>query len=668
MALYYPNEANMKKQLLIGIFIILCLSNLFGQPCLPDGYQFYYQSEVDNFPNNYPNCTEIEGDVYINGYDITNLLGLNQLVKIGGDLTIRQCEDLSSLEGLNNIQSIDGELYLLDNPLLVNFQGLNNLTTVNGPFIVIENFNLESLDGLENLTNIGGFFSLDANYYLSDLSAISKVESLPGGLGIMSSYSLTELSGLSNINYIGEYFYIINNDSITSLSGLNFVTFDSLYSFTIRNNQMLSICDFQNICFFLANPLSKIEIYDNAPGCDNPVQIANNCNISLPCLPFGNYYLHSQNDIDMFQTNYGLCTEIGGDMLIDGAYISNLQGIRFITSVDGTLQLMDNENLTTLEDLDKLTSVGGRFRVTNNDKLNNLSGLENLTYIGGSCIIGGNDELEYLQGLDSLNYIGESLSISSNSDLINIQNLANLETIEGGFSFIRNSKVINLEGLDNVSYLNGELIIYDNFSLRSLSGLEGLTRIGNNIEIGYDYYDFGNPKLNTIKALINVTEIGGNIEIYFNDVLNSLEGLDNIDSQTIENLIIVDNNHLESCEVKSVCDYLANPVGNIVIHDNKFGCDDEQEVQAWCNYVTIPEQSNELNFSIYPNPATNELNIVSNNGDIISELKVYNHLGQKILTVNNDFQNIDISNLKDGVYIVELDINNQKQRQKLIIK
>lgn len=45
--------------------------------CLPDGFTFTTQEEIDNFQTDNPGCTEIEGDIEINGSDITNLNGLN---------------------------------------------------------------------------------------------------------------------------------------------------------------------------------------------------------------------------------------------------------------------------------------------------------------------------------------------------------------------------------------------------------------------------------------------------------------------------------------------------------------------------------------------------------------------------------------------------------------
>jgi hypothetical protein len=59
----------MKK---ITLFIVLALFiqvTVSSQPCLPEGIEFTTQAQIDNFQTNYPNCTEIEGDVEINGED-----------------------------------------------------------------------------------------------------------------------------------------------------------------------------------------------------------------------------------------------------------------------------------------------------------------------------------------------------------------------------------------------------------------------------------------------------------------------------------------------------------------------------------------------------------------------------------------------------------------------
>ena len=94
----------MKSTFILFVLAFVFQNSLFSQACLPNGIIFSYQSEIDNFQSNYPGCTEIEGDVVINGGpSITNLNGLNVLQSIGGSLTIYQCYELTSLTGLDAI-------------------------------------------------------------------------------------------------------------------------------------------------------------------------------------------------------------------------------------------------------------------------------------------------------------------------------------------------------------------------------------------------------------------------------------------------------------------------------------------------------------------------------------------------------------------------------------
>lgn len=66
-------------------------------------------------------------------------------------------------------------------------------------------------------------------------------------------------------------------------------------------------------------------------------------------------------------------------------------------------------------------------------------------------------------------------------------------------------------------------------------------------------------------------------------------------------------------------------------------------------------QTEELKASIYPNPATNELNIQLDNGTIKS-VEIYNMHGQKLLTSNhiNKSVQLDVNSLSKGVYMVRI--------------
>jgi hypothetical protein len=72
---------------------------------------------------------------------------------------------------------------------------------------------------------------------------------------------------------------------------------------------------------------------------------------------------------------------------------------------------------------------------------------------------------------------------------------------------------------------------------------------------------------------------------------------------------------------------------------------------------------NNINFSIYPNPAKSTITIENKSELNISKIKIVDLLGKevKVITVSNsDKQIIDISNLKRGIYLVNI-FNQNKQ-------
>ena len=72
-------------------------------------------------------------------------------------------------------------------------------------------------------------------------------------------------------------------------------------------------------------------------------------------------------------------------------------------------------------------------------------------------------------------------------------------------------------------------------------------------------------------------------------------------------------------------------------------------------------------FKIYPNPASDILHIETHNNIQITSVHIYNILGKQVLnkkTINNG---IDVSNLKKGVYMIEI-VSNKFSTIKKIIK
>jgi hypothetical protein len=349
---------------------------------------------------------------------------------------------------------------------------------------------------------------------------------------------------------------------------------------------------------------------------------------SQPCFTDGIIFT-TQAQIDSFAINYPNCTQIGGALLIGdlgGSDITNLNGLSVLTSIDGNLRIGfyegmvpgSNPLLTSLSGLGNLEYIGGMLEVVLNPLLTNFIGLGGLMSIGGGLEISGNDSLASLTGLDNLTYIGGKVVISG--------------------------------------YCNGS-----GFSLTSLTGLDNVTSIDGKLRIQY-------TALQTLSGLNSLNSIGGGLEISGNPYLISLTGIDGINAGSITGLGINVNGLLSTCEVQSICDYLAAPGASVNIWNNAPGCNSQQEVEDACETVSVNEISLTDEFLIYPNPASNELFIESKNETMIEEINIYNAVGQIVLNEKQLSNRIDVSALGQGIFIIELTSDKLSMRQKLVIK
>ena len=317
--------------------------------------------------------------------------------------------------GLNQI---DGSLIIVRVPLITDFSGLNNLNSIGGQLYIFENYSLETFIGLESLTSINGDITIDGNN------------------------SLLSFEGMGNL-------------SASSINSLN-----------ILGNSSLSNCSVESICNYLSNPYGVVKIRNNAMGCNSPPEIAEGCGITLPCLPYGDYFFASQAQIDSFQTDYPECTELHGNTFIYGDDITNLIGLNVVTHFGNDLDIVSNPLLSTLHGLNDVDSIGGSLSLYNNPFIRHLTALHKLNYIGFDLYIGYNEHLMSLTGLDSLASIGHNFWIVHNPELIDIEGLTRLGSMGGYFHINGNLTLTSLNGLDNLdaNTING-LQIRNNDSL-----------------------------------------------------------------------------------------------------------------------------------------------------------------------------------------------------------
>ncbi len=313
------NNNTMRKSLLYFIFTLFIQVSVSSQPCLPEGIWFSSQEQIDNFPINYPGCSEIEGYVYIGDTipttSINSLDSLNCITSIGSNLFIVNNESLGALEGLNNLGSIGGSLFIENNDNLQNFSGFGNLSVIGeyayfqycesiSSFIGLENLDsiggcmyiyglhqIYNLDGLNNLEFIGDCFVIGYNSNLNNFYGINNLQSIGGGLIIYANDALVSLQDFSNIISIEGQLKIENNDALQNLYGFDNLNPNSLTGLTIIWNNNLSNCDIQSICEYLVDPSGTINIYTNATGCNSSTEVEEAC-------------LTGQNEFNVIENNF----------------------------------------------------------------------------------------------------------------------------------------------------------------------------------------------------------------------------------------------------------------------------------------------------------------------------------------------------------------------------
>ncbi|RCT53861.1 T9SS type A sorting domain-containing protein [Winogradskyella sp. KYW1333] len=85
------------------------------------------------------------------------------------------------------------------------------------------------------------------------------------------------------------------------------------------------------------------------------------------------------------------------------------------------------------------------------------------------------------------------------------------------------------------------------------------------------------------------------------------------------------------------------------------------------NLLSVNQAFN-IDFSIYPNPTnTGNVTITSTNNDVM-DIQVFDVLGKQVINQRITNNNLNVSSLKSGLYIVKINQNNTSVTKKLVIK
>jgi len=354
-------------QTITHVFILCFLSFSVFSQCPEGSLWIYSQEELDQFGEQYPNCTEIDGLVNILETDVSDLTPLSNIEKISGFLNILSNDNLNSLHGLEKLTST-GTISISDMDSIQDFTTLSNLETIRG--LRITNCkDLESFDGLEKVRDCSSALVIGDNPKLKNIDAIKDITKVQGFI-IVNNNSLERLPNFYNLEYFGQNTgtnLITDNDNLLSLKGLD------------------SIRDFGRFDI-IRNP--RLKSLDGLQGIKEQ--------------RFGIVWLDIAEN----------------DSLVTLTGLEGLDSIYAQQATHGNIYIRNNPLLENVDALGNLEYLKGDLVIENNPKLSNLDGLSKLNAVERNFIIENNSSLTSLAGLDSLDYTKfNSLTISNCENL-----------------------------------------------------------------------------------------------------------------------------------------------------------------------------------------------------------------------------------------------------------
>ncbi len=332
----------MKYCYFLSLLVLFNIQHINAQNCVQGAITFTTQEEINTFSSEYPGCTIIEGNVFIetDAYfsNLTNLEGLSQIEEIQGDLVINDNPLLFSLQGLHNLKRIGGNLKLWFNENIGNLQGIEDLQVIKGN-LELRNTSISTISNLSNLDSLGGL-QIVFNPLITNLEGFPAIDSLSGDFILQSTPELSDISALNTIKKIEGDIYI-SESNLTNLEVLQDLSYVG-GKLEIRGNPFLSsLADFTQL--------------DSIGGS----------------LIFSSNNLQSLDGLDSLQS-------IGGDLIISYEEIEDFQSFQNLKSLGGFLTIGGIGKVKTLEDFSNLTKINGIIFISLMDSLQTLHGLDNI--------------------------------------------------------------------------------------------------------------------------------------------------------------------------------------------------------------------------------------------------------------------------------------------------
>tara|TARA_R110002073_G_scaffold279026_1_gene442835 strand:+ start:75005 stop:77668 length:2664 start_codon:yes stop_codon:yes gene_type:complete len=340
------------------------------------------------------------------------------------------------------------------------------------------------------------------------------------------------------------------------------------------------------------------------------------------------------NDLD-------LCPEtpIGYSVDSDGCGLINIPdsnfeqalidlGIDTDNTINQQLKYIDAKDVSTLD--------------VSNKNISSLIGIEAFTSLTTlSCYENSITELDISQNI-ALKYFYCSNNFLTNLDVTNNVALVNLQCM---FNQLVDLDVSNNILLTNLSCNNNQLVDLDVSNNPQLTVLSFQENEVSAIDLTT------NSQLMLLYGYMNkLVDLDLSLNDKLIDVRVSYNLLESLNIQNGNNNAI--NIFLSHTNPNLTCIQVDNETWST---NNWNNIDSQSYFSEDCNYVLSVEDSEVTSeFSLYPNPSK-DLLYVNGNVSELKEISVYNLMGQMVMIVKDNFNEINISRLSSSIYIVKLE-------------
>ncbi len=493
-----------------------------------------------------------------------------------------------------------------------------------------------ALDNVVPTANISSVTTLNvSNQSISDLTGIQDFTTLT-----RLDCGNNQLTGLD----------VTNNTALTILN----CYYNQLTSLDVTNNTALTKLN----CYY--NQLTYLDVSNNTAlvhfSCSSNaltnLDVSNNTSIA---------YLHCQhNQIDHLDlSNNVVLTDLN---CYDNALTSlNVKNGNNTNIANIHFKATTNSNLTCIQ-VDDVA-----YSTTNWTHIDATAGFsENCS---GSTYVPDDNFETYLETHDANGNnvtMGDASSMGDGT-INNFVPRASINTVT--ILNVDNQNISNLEGIQDFTaleelYLRNDLLtgidVSNNLALRILNIYNnniGVLDVSNNTAL---------EKLITIQNPITTLDLRQNTALTGVNCINS--ALTSFDIRNGNNTAITDlefsllgNNNLTCVFVDdatwSTTNWTHVPASVTFVNN-----------QAECNALSIAENSFETQINLYPNPVKDSFRIQNDSNTTIAKISIYNILGKLVLQTNNTNNTIDVSTLKNGIYLVKITSDSTKIAiQKIVI-